>query len=78
MLTDLGMSGMNGWELASETRRRHPATRVVLVTGWGDAVTEAQARAHGVERVLGKPFTKAQVLACVEEVMRPLALAAAR
>ncbi|MBY0337059.1 MAG: response regulator [Acetobacteraceae bacterium] len=55
VLTDVMMpGGMDGVELASEIRRRHPAIAVVLASGRADA---AQERARGVGApLLGKPF----------------------
>ena len=39
VVSDLGMgTGMNGWELAAEVRRRWPEVRFYLASGWGAAV----------------------------------------
>jgi CheY-like chemotaxis protein len=53
VLTDHGMPGMTGRELAQVIRRRWPRVRVGLMTGWGDAVTSGP----GVDFVLAKPLT---------------------
>jgi CheY-like chemotaxis protein len=56
LLSDIGMSGMNGWELAARVRQRWPSLRLVLATGWGAEIDPARARRHGVETVIAKPF----------------------
>ena len=57
VVSDIGMgAGMNGWELVDAVKRRWPAMRVLLATGWGAAIDPAEARARGVEAVLAKPY----------------------
>ena len=56
VFTDLGMPGINGWELAEAIKARAPYTPVVLVTGWGEQALQAETRRRAfVERVLFKP-----------------------
>jgi PAS domain S-box-containing protein len=58
VVTDLGMPDVNGWDVARIVRRVAPATPVLLLTGWGDAVTpddESEATEDLVDRVLAKP-----------------------
>ena len=72
VFTDLGMPGMNGWELIDRIRLaagEAPPT-VVLVTGWGAQIKDEDRRRHGVERVLAKPFKirqLSQLLQALEE-----------
>ena len=57
VVSDMGMgAGMNGWELADAVRRRWPAVRFLLATGWGAAIDSREARDRGVEAVLAKPY----------------------
>lgn len=56
VLTDLGMPGMSGWEVAQAVKIQSPNTPVVLITGWGFNFAEDQVRAAGVDYVLTKPF----------------------
>jgi signal transduction histidine kinase/CheY-like chemotaxis protein len=63
VVSDVGMgSGMNGWDLADEVKRRWPNVRVLLATGWGAAIDPAEARARGVEAVLNKPYRPVDLL----------------
>ena len=57
VISDLGLgAGKNGWDLAEHVRRCWPATRFVLVTGWGAAIDPAEARQRGVAKVIAKPY----------------------
>jgi signal transduction histidine kinase len=70
VMTDLGMRGMNGWELAERLQELRPGIRIVLVTGWGDTVAAAEAARKGLRSVLSKPFGTAQLVACIAAATR--------
>ena len=55
VVTDYGMPGTTGAELARLIKDRWPHLPVGLVTGWNEVMTRAQATEHGVDFVLGKP-----------------------
>ncbi len=71
LLTDLGMPGMTGWQLAEQLRSMEPELAIAFVTGWGGDVTPEAARAAGADDVLAKPFT-------MDDVASVCARAAAR
>jgi CheY-like chemotaxis protein len=56
VLTDLGMPGMTGLEVATAMRRRDAAVAIVLVTEDGRAPDAAAAARAGISRMLRKPF----------------------
>lgn len=56
VLTDLGMPGMTGWEVARVIKSRWPLLPVGLVTGWGSQDVPAADRGL-VIGTLAKPFT---------------------
>lgn len=56
LCTDLGMPGISGWELIARARLLHPTLITLLITGWGEQIDEASARAGGIDFVLSKPF----------------------
>jgi signal transduction histidine kinase/CheY-like chemotaxis protein len=64
--TDLGMPGMNGWQLADEIRARWPHLRVGLMTGWGVRIEPEEVQSHNVHFLISKPFS-------VEEILEALA-----
>ena len=62
VVSDVGMgAGMNGWELADQVRTRYPKIRVILATGWGVAISDQEAAAHGVAAVVAKPYRAAEL-----------------
>jgi len=65
VITDLGMPGVSGWEIARHVKLRHPRTPVIMVTGWGDRIEPDEARARGVAHVVSKPFRKEHLLEIV-------------
>jgi len=61
VFTDLGMPGVNGWELAERIRalgtsEGDAAPVLVLVTGWGAQIREEDRVRHQMDFVLPKPF----------------------
>ncbi|MBV8088063.1 MAG: response regulator, partial [Alphaproteobacteria bacterium] len=56
VICDLGMPGMNGWDVAANIAHISPGTPVYLVTGWAENISLADARRNLVKAVLGKPI----------------------
>jgi CheY-like chemotaxis protein len=56
-LLDIGLPGMNGYELARHLRAQDSTgnLRLVAVTGWGQEADKARARAAGFDAHLTKP-----------------------
>ncbi|MBN1478271.1 response regulator [Candidatus Sumerlaeota bacterium] len=69
VLTDLGMPGMSGWEVARQARRLQPSAKVVLTSGWGNEVAEDQAVQGEVDAFLPKPVSMQSLLDCVNRLM---------
>jgi CheY-like chemotaxis protein len=57
VLTDLGMPGMTGWDVARAVHARHPDLPVGLVTGWAVALEITQEDLRGVDFLIAKPYT---------------------
>jgi CheY-like chemotaxis protein len=55
VISDLGMPGMNGWDVARAVHARHPGLPVILITGWGREISATQMRENGIAAVLPKP-----------------------
>ncbi len=62
VLTDLGMPGMSGWEVAARIREETPEVPVILVTGWGTTISREEVERSGVAAVVHKPFEIKELL----------------
>jgi PAS domain S-box-containing protein len=56
VITDLGMPGMTGWEVAQQVKAAQPHLPVILLTGWGQQAPPPASGQDCVDRVLGKPI----------------------
>jgi signal transduction histidine kinase/CheY-like chemotaxis protein len=65
VLTDLGMPGMTGWDLARRVRAVDPEVTIVFVTGWGEDVDRRAADNAGADLVLAKPFNIEDVIGAI-------------
>jgi signal transduction histidine kinase/CheY-like chemotaxis protein len=57
VLTDLGLPGISGEDVARSVAERSPDTPVVLLTGWADQLRAEADSLVGVTRILSKPIT---------------------
>ena len=66
IVVDIMLPDFNGLELIAAIRNRTPATRVIVITGYGDVKTATEAlRAHADDYLL-KPFKVSEFLASLE------------
>ena len=70
ILTNIGMAGMNGWQLAQQVRMVDPNVTIVFITGWG-LREEDRARLHelGIRRYLFKPVGPVDLDAAIQGAM---------
>jgi CheY-like chemotaxis protein len=68
VVTDLGMPGMGGLDVARAAKQRAPDVPIVLVTGYGDR--EDIATAREVDLVLVKPVDPDALTGAVERALR--------
>jgi CheY-like chemotaxis protein/two-component sensor histidine kinase len=63
VLLDIGMPGMDGYEVARHLRplKRERAFRVVAVTGWGNAADREKSREAGFDLHLVKPVSEEEL-----------------
>jgi len=62
MITDLGLPGMSGYDLAEHVRDKYKDIEIVLLTGWGNNIKKDGRKLEGVKAVIPKPFRLNQVL----------------
>jgi CheY-like chemotaxis protein len=67
ILLDIGMPGVNGFEVAKRLRERgiQPQPRIVAVTGWGKAEDQERSREAGFDMHLMKPVEESQIRAAL-------------
>ena len=71
LLTDLGLPGMSGEDLATEVRRRFPSLPVIIASGYG----KSDAPSDNGLRFIGKPYSSIDLQQALDEVGRKAATA---
>jgi len=70
VLSNIGMPGMNGWELADRIRARDADVPLVFITGWGlQEQDQARCRGLGISSLLFKPVRPAELHATVQAAL---------
>lgn len=62
MITDLGMPGMSGLDLAEHAREKYKSLEIVLLTGWYNSLEKQGRKLPRVKAVISKPFRLNQIL----------------
>lgn len=68
VITDLGMPGMSGWDVAAAVKARWPGLPVILVTGWAEEAGEERPAGAVVDLMLAKPFTTEQLSRALAQI----------
>lgn len=72
MLLDIGMPGMNGWQVLEQIKERWPNSTfpIVILTAFDDAANKLIGKLQGrVYRYMTKPFNPQDVVAAVQEAL---------
>ena len=75
VITDLGMPRLSGWRLIEQLRRHDRSLPIIIISGWGDEVSPERVLRYGVDKVIAKPFTVADLQRALYEVMSTRKLA---
>jgi signal transduction histidine kinase len=70
---DIGLPGMDGYELARRLRQRHGDIRLIALTGYGQAADIAAARQAGFDGHCAKPVTIESLLRLIDSTAVPRA-----
>jgi PAS domain S-box-containing protein len=67
-LLDIGMGGMNGYDVAREIRHAHPGSsaRLIAITGWGQESDKLRAFAAGFDHHFTKPVDLQRLSALID------------
>lgn len=68
LITDIGMPGMDGFELRDRVKKTRPDLPVFLITGRHEIAD--QDRAQGVSGFFRKPFDARMLLSAIGEALR--------
>lgn len=68
VFTDVGMPGMNGWELAEQIRANDMNLPIAVITGWGEAVGSSEQKLAQVNWIVPKPFSVNRIVELLQAV----------
>jgi FixJ family two-component response regulator len=68
LVTDIGLPGMDGFDLRDRARRDRPLLPVFLITGRHEIAD--RSRAQGIDRFFRKPFDVKVLLEAVADALR--------
>ena len=74
VITDLSMPGMDGLALLTRIKKDHPATMVIVITGFGTIETAVEAMKGGAYHYVAKPFLADEILINIEHALQQLSL----
>ena len=66
VITDLGMPGMSGWDVARAIKKMKPDVPVLLITGWVVDLDEEQKKI--VDGIIAKPFSRDSISSAIAQV----------
>ena len=69
VFTDLGLSGMSGYQVIRAIRAYRHCVKVIVLTGWPEEIITQRLDPEDVQGVLSKPFEADRPVDLVEEVM---------
>jgi YesN/AraC family two-component response regulator len=72
VITDIVMPDMEGIETIIQLKRNNPDVKIIAISGGGRTGNSeylVQAQKLGADRALGKPFSNAELIANVEELL---------
>jgi CheY-like chemotaxis protein len=73
VITDLDMPEVDGWAVTAEAKARQPGVHVVMLTGWAGEIAPEDFSRRGVDVVLGKPCSRADLEAAIAQLLAPKA-----
>ncbi len=69
LITDLTMPNMTGLQLSQLIRRHFPDLPIILITGYGQQLTEDLQKNYGIRSILMKPVVAAELAKAVRKVL---------
>ena len=69
LLTDHRLPGMDGVQLITRVKAIHPALAVIVMTAYGTTESAIEARGHGADDYLVKPFEMPDLLRALHRAL---------
>jgi signal transduction histidine kinase/DNA-binding response OmpR family regulator len=71
VITDLDMPEVDGWAVAAAVKSHSPSTHVVMLTGWAGDLAPEDFNKRGVDVMLAKPCSRADLEAAISRLLAP-------
>ena len=71
LISDIGMPGMNGWELLEIARTRRPELPVILITARDEEYARGSIKGKGARHLFRKPFDGRELLGALATILKP-------
>jgi signal transduction histidine kinase/DNA-binding response OmpR family regulator len=71
VITDLDMPEVDGWAVAAAVKSHSPSTHVVMLTGWAGDLAPEDFLQRGVDVMLSKPCSRADLEAAISRLLAP-------
>jgi CheY-like chemotaxis protein len=71
VITDLDMPEVDGWAIAAAVKIARPQTRVVMLTGWAGEIAPEDFAKRGIDVVLAKPCSRADLELAITRLLAP-------
>jgi signal transduction histidine kinase/DNA-binding response OmpR family regulator len=71
VITDLDMPEVDGWSVAAAVKAHLPGTPVVMLTGWAGEIAPEDFKARGVDVMLAKPCSRADLESAIGGLLTP-------
>lgn len=69
ILLDLKMPRVDGYEVLSFVKEKHPATKVIILTGYADLKNAFDSKRIGADLFFGKPYEFSDLLSAIQRVL---------
>ncbi|MDA1000849.1 MAG: response regulator [bacterium] len=70
VITDLGMEGTSGMEVARMAKTAKRGTPVILITGWAESEKELEENTDDIDRLVSKPFSLTELGNAVDDFVK--------
>ena len=70
IVSDIHMPNLDGFQLLGEVREHHPATPVILITGFSVCEAQKMAFERGASAFVGKPFHLKELKEVIDGVLK--------